>query len=416
MVTSNPKYRWFVIIALCFVQAVAIIVLLSPATIIGEISKTLGTNLGETSALTMFAGTVFIIISAFFSGKLIDRVGAYIIMVSGSLLFTAGTILVHFIGDSYAGLFVVRLMQGCGVGPVMACLPLAVTQWSERNERGIIFGIQGVILSVGAATAMYYVPLVFRRTGSWKAAMFWVVIFCFLALLLSLIIYFGPKPYDKPSGPQFDKVDDTYRDIKNVYLWPVTWAVLSCSFWFAWVIRIFYDLIPSFLTLDKPVGAGIGIAQAGFLMSGMHIITIAGSLFSGIILETVFKGRPKKLIMITFIVSAVSWYLMKLLYLSSNILILSALILLCGFALSFTIPMLMTFVTKNYPEQVMGKVGGIITMFTHFGTLIGLASASYSLHARGTYSLTLALLSAAGLLGFFSAFFLKEPEAVIEKK
>jgi MFS family permease len=391
-------------------------VLLSPATIIGEISKTIGTDLGEASALTMFAGTVFIIISAFFSGKLIDRVGVYIIMVSGSLLFTAGTILVHFIGDSYTGLFVVRLLQGCGVGPVMAGLPLVVTQWSERNERGIIFGIQGVILSVGAATAMYYVPFVFRRTGSWQAAMFWVVIFCFLALLLSLIIYFGPKPYVKPSGPQSDKVEDTYRDIKDVYLWPVTWAVLSCSFWFAWVIRIFYDLIPSFLTSDKPIGAGIGLAQAGFLMSSMHIITIAGSLSSGIILETVFKGRPKKLIMITFIVSALSWYLMKLQYLSSNILILSVLILLSGFALSFTVPMLMTFVTKNYPEQVMGKVGGVITMFTHFGTLIGLASASYSLHARGTYSMTLALISAAGLLGFFSAFFLIEPEAVIEEK
>lgn len=408
MTVQYPRYRWFVMIAACLIQSVAIMVLLSPAALIGEISKTLGTNIGETSALTMVAGAVFTIVSAFFGGRLIDRAGAYKVLVSGSLLFIVGTILVHFIGDSCAGLFVVRLTQGCGAGPVMASQPLVVTQWSKRNEQGVIFGIQGVIVSLGAAAAMYSVPLIFRITGSWQAAMLWIVIFCFLALLLSLIIYFGPKPSRKLSGHEYDLVDDLFRGIKNVYLWPVTWAVLSCSFWFSWVIRIFYDLMPTFLALDKPLGAGIGLGQVGLLMSGVHIITIAGSLSCGIILETVFKGRPRRLIMLTFIAPAVSWCLMRVLYLYENILILSLLILVSGFALSFTVPMLMAFVTKGYPEHVMGKVGGLITVFTQLGTLTGLALASYSLTKGGGYIIAINLISAGGALGFLSAFFLKE--------
>ena len=408
--TQNPKYRWFVITALCFIQAVGTMVLLSPVTIIGEISKTIGTDLGETSAITMVAGSIFVIISSFFGGKMIDRVGVYIIIMGGLVLSIIGAALVPLIGSKYLGLIVVRFIQGFGAGPIFASLPLAVTQWSEKQERGMIFGIQGVIVSMGSAITVSYVPFVFQKTGSWQAAMFWMVVFYTLALVLSLIIFLGPKPYRKPSAFQSDQTGPALCADKKMLFLPSTWLLLSCSFWFAWIVRIFHDLVPSYLAMDKPVGAGIGLTKAGALMSGIHVITMVGLLSSGLILESLFRGRPKKLIMIAFCVPAVSWYFLMYQFVFSNMLILTVFMFTGGITLSFINPMVMTFVTKNFPERIMGKLGGLLTMFSHFGSLTGLAVASYSISVKGDYSIALALICLGGVLGFLSALFLREQE------
>lgn len=408
MTAQSNKYRWFVIISICFIQAVASMVLLSPVTIISEISRTIGTDFGETSAITMVAGSIFVIITSFFGGKLIDKVGAYIILVGCSALFITASILVLFIGGNYLGLIFIRFIQGCGAGPILASLPLVVTQWSEKKERGMIFGIQGVIISIGSAAITSYVPFVFQRTGSWQTSLFSVAFFGVLALVLSLIVFFGPRPPVEHSISQNDKISPVSGTNKKAILPPFTWAILLCIFWFAWMVRIFYDLIPSYLIMEQPAGAGINLIKAGALLSLMHVMTIIGLLSSGIILEAVFRGRPKKLIMIAFCVPTVSWYLMKFQYVFSNMMILTPLMLAGGIALSFINPMVMTFVTKNYPERIMGRLGGMLMMASNFGTLMGLALASYMIKVNGTFSITLALVGIGGALGFISSFFLKE--------
>jgi MFS family permease len=91
----------------------------------------------------------------------------------------------------------------------------------------------------------------------------------------------------------------------------------------------------------------------------------------------------------------------------SNALILSAFMVAGAIALSFTTPMVMTFVSKNYHEEIMGGLGGLLTMASHFGTLAGLAIASCSINIKGNYSIALALICLGGALGFLSASFLR---------
>jgi MFS family permease len=408
-----PKYRWFVLLTLSIVNAVSVMILVAPATIIGEISKTLGIGLGETTAVTMVIINIFVAISALLGGTIIDRVGAYRVWTTGTGLLILGSILVPVIGRSSTGMLIIRAVHGCGIGPILASLPLVVTQWFAKKERVFIFAIQGIVASLGGATVMSFIPFVFQKTGSWQAAMFWMIIFHVTALLLSLTVLFGPKPPAKDHEAPSHGIDLISKEMKEAFLLPSTWSALICIFLFNWVVRIFNDLIPGYLAIDQPIGVGMGSFNSGKLMSGVYLATMLGLIIGGIIMEKMLKGRPTKLVMTGFIVPAILWYSIKFPGIFSDAFVLSACVLLGGFSLSFTSPLIMAFVAKNYPEHIMGKLGGLITLCIIIGSMSGTATGSYALHVTGLYHVPINLLSLGAFLGFLSAIFLKEPKVFL---
>lgn len=405
-----PRYRWFVLFTLSIVDAVSIMILVAPATIIGEISKTLGISLGHTTAVMMIIINIFIAISALLGGTIIDRVGAYRVWITGTGLLILGSILVPVIGRSSIGMLTIRAIQGCGVGPILASLPLVVMQWFPKKERVIIFGITGIVASLGAAIVMYFIPFIFQKTGSWQVAMFWMIIFHVTALLLSLAVALGPKPPLKDREPPSHGIDLISKEMKEVFLLPSTWSALICIFLFNWVVRTFHDLIPGYLAVDQPIGVGMGSLSSGKLMSGVYITTMLGLIIGGIIMEKALRGHPRKLVMTGFIVPAILWYTIKFPEIFSDAVILSVCILLGGFFLSFTCPLIMAFVAKSYPEHIMGKLGGVITVCIIIGSMSGTATGSYALHITGFYHIPINLLSLGAFLGFLFAIFLKEPK------
>ena len=416
---AYPKYRYFVVITLCIAQAVVTMILAAPATIIGEMSKTMGLSMGETTALVMVAVNVFVALSAFLGGTLVDKLGAYRVWAACSCLLLIGALLVPLIGNSFLGMLFIRFLQGFGAGPIMATPPLVVAQWSPPQERGIIIGIQGAVVSGGAAISLTFVPFVFQKTGSWQAAMAWVSVFCFLALVLSLIVPLGPKPpvvRKADACPGHTEIEVCSDGTKKAMLLPATWAAALCCFFFSWSGRVFYDMIPNYLAVDPPVGVGLGPLKAGEIMSGLNVIFAVASILSGIILEKVFKGRVKGLVMIGFMMPSLLWFFIKYPVVFSDTLILSSFIWAGGFGFALTFPLVMTFISKTYPKGIMGKLGGLITGFNTIGTLVGLGAGSYALHVTGRYHIPIDLASAGAFLGFLSAILLNEPTAFSKVK
>jgi len=70
-----PKYRWFVLMAMIIITAFGHSVCIGAAPLVGEISKTFGTSLGETTAMSMMAYMLAAAVSCILSGFIIDKIG-----------------------------------------------------------------------------------------------------------------------------------------------------------------------------------------------------------------------------------------------------------------------------------------------------------------------------------------------------
>lgn len=405
---AYPGYRWFILVSLCIVQATAVMVLVCPVTMIGEISKTMGVDMGIVTQITMVAVNIFIGISAFLGGGIVDRFGAYRVWAWCSGLFIIGALLVPVIGNSVWGMLLIRLIQGFGAGPIMATAPLVAAQWFSPKERGIVIGFQGATISAGTIISMMFVPFVFQKTGDWRVALAWLTVFFVLTFILSIAVAVGPKPPLKKAEPcSSEDLRTRKSDINKAYKLAATWAAIFCSLWFYWVVGIFRDVLTNYLSVDPPIGVGLGPLKAGAFMSGVNVVFTAASIMSGIIL-LLFKGRVRPLVMTGFLLSAM-WFAIKFPGIHGNTTILTCCMWVGGFGIALTNPLLMTFFAKNYPEWIMGKLGGVIVVFNMIGILIGEGAGAYALSATGTYNVAFILLGAAAFSGFIAAIFLKEP-------
>jgi len=412
---APAKYRWFVFGSLCVVQAVVIMIMVSPATLIGEISKTMSIDIGKTTALTMVVINVFVGISAFLSGGIIDRFGAYRIWIAGSCLLILGSILIPFIGNNIPGMLIVRFIQGCGVGPIMSTQSLVMAQWFPKEKRSILIGIQTALVSHGPIICMSFVPFVFQRTGSWETAMASVFIFSTIALALSLAVAFGPEPPAMSCDVRDETPNLRPGDLRTVLFVPTTLAVFFCAFSFSWTQRVFFDMIPSYLAVDTPTGLGLGPLKAGNVMSVVYAVFTVGAISSGIIMEKVFRGRVRVPVMIGFIIPAGLWFSIKYHWVYSDNILLVAALCLGGFPLALIFPLVLSFLAREYPEHIMGKLGGIIVGMSITGGLAGLGGGVYALHLTNLYNTSINLASLGALMGFVAACFLKKPEMPLEK-
>jgi len=405
-----PRYRWFILVSLCVVQATAVMVLVSPATMIGEISKSMDIDMGMVTQITMVAVQIFVGISAFFGGGAIDRFGAYRIWTGCSILFIISSLLVPVTGNTPWGMLFIRLIQGFGAGPIMATAPLVAAQWFPAPERGIVIGFQSATVSAGAIISLNFIPFVFRKTGDWQAALAWLAVFFAITLIFSLIAALGPKPPEKDVMLPHARSGVNERDIIKAFRLPATWAALLCGLWFMWVVRLFNDVITNFLAVDPPVGAGLGPAGAGGMMSGVNAVFTIAAIASGFMLEKVFGGRLRALVLLGFILPSVLWSLIKFPAVHSSILMLSACMWIGAFGIALTSPLITTFFAKSYPEGIMGKLGGLVIVFNQAGIFVGIAAGSISLSITERYDIAIYLVGAGAFMGFLSALMLKEPK------
>jgi predicted MFS family arabinose efflux permease len=405
-----PKYRWFILFSLCVVQATAVMALVCPATMIGEISKTMDIDMGAATQITMVVVQIFIGVSALVGGGIVDRFGAYRVWAGCSIFFVIGTLLVPVIGNTVWGMLFIRLIHGFGAGPVMATAPLVAAQSFPIKERGFIIGMQGAAVSVGAMISLTFVPFVFQKTGSWQTALAWMTIFFVLTLILSIIVSLGPKPPTSKAKPHHDLPQLSKSDIKKAYRLAATWAAILCSLWFSWVVGVFRDVLTNYLSVNQPEGVGLGPLKAGGAMSSVMVVFFASSIASGVILEKAFKGRVKIPVMLGFLLTTILWFSIKFPAVYSHMGILTGCMLVGGFGIALTSPLLMTFFAKNYPECIMGKLGGLIVVFNIIGGLIGEGVSSLAISMTGRYDAALILLASASFMGFLGAMLLKEPK------
>lgn len=401
-----PAYRWFVLFALSMVAMATVANIVAPATMIGEISKTTGLSMGVAAIAAMGMIDLSTGLSGLIGGFCADRFGVGKVWIAGFILLIIGSLLLPVYGNTFMGIALIRILHGCGAGPIIATSPLVAMQWFPPKDRGLIIGVQGTMISVGAASSLMFVPSIFAATGSWSTALAWMALYSTIGLLISIAITVGRKPpvMDMPPPPDGDALG--LGEIRRILLKPMTLAALAAGFFFSWEVRAFNDLIPNYLAVAQPAGLGMGPVSAGKMMSVVQIGFMIGPLIGGFLVERIFRGSVRFLLMMVFAISAVAAYALVVPSVVADATVLLGALAVCGFAMSIASPQIMTFVVHTYPQHLVGKLGGIIMGFNILGGVAGVGACSYALHISGGYHTTIQLIALAPLLGCVAAFFL----------
>lgn len=402
--TVYTKFRWFVLLTSTIVTAITAMALICPAPLVGAIQKSMPhLSLGQVTYVTMFYFNIFVAFAALFGGALLDKFGVITVYVGGLVLIGIGALLVPFIGDSYYGMLLIRLLQGCGTGPIMAAGALIAASYFPSNERSIAVGAVGFAVSGGNLLGFIIFPRIYEATGSWHTALTWLAPICIIGIVLTAVLAFGPKPQEEADA---DAGESGKGDLKAALHMPVTWVAIASIVMLAWVYQAFMDLTPNYLGYAPPVGLGKGEVGAGNIMSYVGIVYMAGAMIGGIITDKFLKGNGRPMLIAGFLFGGLFGFLIKFPFITGNDILLIGCLVLAGFFYSFVVPQALGYLAKYYPRHITGKLGGLAWGIGIFGGAAGVAAGARALHVTGLYQMSINIMVGVCVVGLLIGMFL----------
>lgn len=405
------KFRWYVLLMVFVATAAQGMVLISPSPLVGEISKSMGLSLGEVTGAAMGAFTMFVALSGVAGGIISDKFGVaktYIVSIS---LMIIGALLMPVFGGTIGGLVALRIIQGLGAGPVIATISKIAAEWFPAKERAIVTGVQGTALSLGIAIGFGAAPAIFASSGSWQTAMAGMASLSVVALIMTIIFAFGPKPVVSAESVSSEAIKSGTEAFKLALKLPVFWIGFISVFALSWVQQGYNDLTPGHLAVEAPVGLDMGSVAAGQIMGIYQIAFMLGSMASGFLIQKFFEGKIKRLIAVCFLLTGIFATSVLLTPVNSNTTLLFIVLLIAGFFMGMPNPAVMAFIASSYPEDITGRIGGMTMGLGIFGGTAGVAVGSIALHATGMYTISILVVGVVCLLGVVNAWQLNPPVA-----
>ena len=379
--------------------------MIGPAPLVGEISKSLGLSLGETTAMTMMIVMIMSFISSVLSGFVVDRIGFVLTwIISLSILIVAG-ILMKYLSFTIGGLILVRILQGMGMGPINAVISSVCAKWFKYNERTYIAAIQGFSVWLGIALGLVYTPTMFKIFGDWHTALSMSAAPPVIAIIFAVIILLGPKP---PVQTVTISIEENQKDFKFAWATSAMYILCLMAVLDTWYQQAFNDMAPGFYSVAAPVGLGLGPLGAGIKLTWAGYASMAGGLVGPFLIERYFKGEPRVPLFIACMLSAMLVLCIRFLSADSGMILVLLPCCILFFS-SWVNPTIFGYIAKHYPDGIVGRLGGTATGMASLGAVLGLAAGSTALHLTGFYNVSMAILAVVILTAGISAGFLKRP-------
>ncbi|MGB9660754.1 MAG: MFS transporter [Moorellaceae bacterium] len=402
-----PPYRWYVLITFIVAILAQGMLLIAPTPLVGEIAKSLNTDLGTATAVAVMPFTLLVAIGGILGGYFMDKIGLGKTCVISTAIAVAGAVLMPLLGHSIPGIIVLRALQGLGCGPLIASGPRVAAEWFPPSERGIYQGINGAALSLGITAGLMVGPAIAGRAG-WLGMNATFGLIMLVALIMLIIYNFGPQS----PGRLLDQAPGEVagKEFKLVFKLPVFWCTVFCVFCLSWVMQAYNDLTPGHIAVPPPAGLNMGPQVAGTIMGIYTLAFMIGSLCSGFITDRIFRGRIKVAVITTFILTAIFCVSVLLPIINSNPITLTICLILAGFFMGQPNPNAMTFISRSYPVHVTGTVGGVTMGIGIFGGTFGVAAGSAALHLTGMYVASIFIVFAVCIIGALSAIGMNPPK------
>jgi MFS family permease len=219
-------------------------------------------------------------------GRLLDRVRAKPVMVTGSLVFTASFVILALSRSLWLG----ALMMGVGIpiaylGAGSLSNTLLIARWFKAR-RGRAMMIAGIGTSLGTMIAAPVAGFLVEDYG-WRTAL--IIIGAVIGLILLLIALIvreqpGPSDVELPDEPRFSAIAAAEPPIAVLELLrtPHFWTMcLSTSMSFAASQAVIISLVP--LARES----GLSMLQATSLVSVLGATAIAGGLAVSIVADRI---------------------------------------------------------------------------------------------------------------------------------
>ena len=406
-VRQYTRFRWAILFVFAASIVCAMMIAMSFAPLVGEVSKDLGIDVG--SASFAFLGMPMLVLACAIglSGFFIDRLGVFPVAIASLLLIVLATASIALFGNHYSALLLIRIVQGIGGGGLIAAFTPALALWFPPHELGRVISFQGIAVPVGLILGLNGGPQLSRVFGNWRFGVSALTVVVLVVLLISLPVAIVAMR-QRPRSKQHVKKQDA-GSLRIIFRMPAFWlgmAVVALGFWAS---SVFSNLCPGFLAVASPIGAGLGPASAGSLMSLVTLFTIAAAPFAGFLVDKVFHGRDLVVILIGWAFTAVAYILISFPAIYGNRFGLISALLVAGCANPFIVVTIMAFAGKIFPSNVIGRACGFWMSIAFFAGSAGVMVESLALHATGNYRLSMITTGLCAILGLVITVALKAP-------
>jgi MFS family permease len=403
-------FKWLVLVAIGFGSIVSGANTLGMAPILGDVAHDLAISVPTAQASFLGIFVFVVSIATLISGALADRFGLMPVLILATVVSIVPNLLYPFIGHIYGFVVFGRVLQGFAAGASFSLIPLCAAQWFSERERGIVIGIGMSVLNAGMAAGLIFVPMMYEIVGNWRSSMAWLGIAQMLFVAYILFIAYNYKANDSThTASQPDCAEtSSWGSLKGALQNPTTYIGIVMCFLISWLLNALNDLTPQYFALPVPMGVGFGRMRAGELMLTVQIGQILGGLVGGFVMDKIFKSNPKPVLVLGFILAALTIYPIMFPVVYNNAPVLMTTLFISGLAVAFLNPAAGVFITQAYPESIVGRVVGLWLGIGAFGGAAGVFASALALHATGTYHLTINLFACVGIVGLILASLLKK--------
>jgi MFS family permease len=343
------------------------------------------------------------------SGYLIDRFGVFpVINCSIAVILVSNALLLWF-GHSYWPIVAIRVIEALGCAPVFVAIGPATALWFPPREAGAALGLQSVAISAGIMLGLIISPQLNLSAGSWQKG-----IACLsIGIAVAMVFVVGISMAAKRQLPATSAVAAATSPISIsslVLTRPFLAGILgmSCG---VWTQQTFNSLTPGYLAVLPPMGLGLGALVAGKLMTTVMLAGIVSSLVGGILVDKVFGGRVRPVVLTGFVLLVVCPILLFTPQICSQRSALILCLMLAGAATPFINPVILGFAAKNFPPSVVGRIVGSWMSVALFCGAAGVMVGAGALTSTGTYRVSMEIISAIAVLGFLASLFIYPAKA-----
>jgi MFS family permease len=409
--TKYSSFRWYIFFTMIIVTATTSMALIAPASVMSKLFGAMpGLNPGQVVWVTMGIFNFFLGIAALLGGALLDRFGPIKVFIGGLILIMVGAYLMPIIGDTYKGMLIIRFLQGFGTGPIMAASIPVAASYFPQNERSIATGAQGFAVSLGIIIGLQVFPRIATATGDVLGALRVLSYVGIIGIVLSIIAFFGPKA--EASAEAGAPGVNTWGLFGKALANPMTWIAIFCFTLMSGIFQQLNSIVEPYISSAvDAVPAGLGRSEGNVGANTLAIATAffcVGSFIGGFVTEKVFGGKVRPVIAIGFLLGAIGAFAAKLGFITANQSVLTIVFVIAAFFFSWVNPQSQSYIAKNYPREIGGKLGGL-SMFVGIiiGATMALAWLAASLTATGNYQQPISIMAGLCLAGFILSLFLK---------
>ncbi len=400
-----PGMRWLVFVAAGLGMLAANMYLVSFAPILPQIADSLGVPVATATnfmSLYMLFASVSMICGGFFA----DRFGALPVLFAATLIAAVGSVTLPWTGHTYKMALMSRCLQGIGTGLVFSLLVSVVGVWFPPKERGLVSGLLGTFILLGAVVGFPLSAALFEATKSWQQMSAFLSIAGWIPCAITLGILLAPKP-QLPSQSGAHAAPPGGNRFLKAFTEPTTWVVLGLLFCAAWLLQTIFNVTPTYLAAAEPMGIGFGHVTASKLMLAVSVAGVLAPIISGIIQDKVFGTNARPFVFIGYALCAICMFLLlqPMVYKSGALLLIT--LILAGSGISILLPAIIVFIANSYEPDISGKIFGVCNGIGNFGGALGLFVAGATVAATGNYTMAIICISLAGVLGFILTMLLR---------